>query len=86
MRAGKPSVRFRRRQSGMKNKPTGLFKSEDETAFVKELTTDQPEPPNYFAMMKRVNKKGIVATPTLSKPRVADATELETLVEYDAGR
>ncbi len=35
---------------------------EDEDAFIRELTTDQPEPPNYFAMMKRVNKEGIALT------------------------
>ncbi|HFK2930883.1 TPA: MBL fold metallo-hydrolase [Clostridioides difficile] len=38
------------------------LQAEDETAFIKELTTDQPEPPNYFAMMKRVNKEGIALT------------------------
>lgn len=54
---------------------------EDEVAFVKELTTDQPEPPNYFAMMKRVNKEGIAVTTTLSAPRAADASELTELVQ-----
>ncbi|RJO96315.1 MBL fold metallo-hydrolase [Exiguobacterium sp. RIT452] len=54
---------------------------EDEAAFVKELTTDQPEPPNYFAMMKRVNKEGIAVTTTLSAPRAADASELTELVQ-----
>lgn len=54
---------------------------EDEAAFVKELTTDQPEPPNYFAMMKQVNKEGIAVTTTLSAPRAADASELTELVQ-----
>ena len=54
---------------------------EDEAAFVKELTTNQPEPPNYFAMMKRVNKEGIAVTTTLSAPRAADASELTELVQ-----
>lgn len=31
----------------------------DEEAFVKELTSDQPEPPLYFAQMKKVNKIGL---------------------------
>lgn len=30
----------------------------DEDRFVKELIDGQPEPPTYFAMMKRLNKKG----------------------------
>lgn len=54
---------------------------EDEAAFVKELKTDQPEPPNYFAMMKRVNKEGIADTTTLSAPRAADTSELTELVQ-----
>lgn len=54
---------------------------EDEAAFVKELKTDQPEPPNYFAMMKRVNKEGIAVTTTLSAPRAADTSELTELVQ-----
>lgn len=54
---------------------------EDEAAFVKELTTNQPEPPNYFAMMKRVNKEGIAVTTTLSAPLAADASELTELVQ-----
>ncbi|WP_214850806.1 MBL fold metallo-hydrolase [Exiguobacterium sp. s138] len=66
---------------GYEKQTNWALQAEDEATFVKELTTDQPEPPNYFAMMKRVNKKGIAVTPTLLKPRVADATELETLVE-----
>lgn len=54
---------------------------EDEAAFVKELKTDQPEPPNYFAMMKRVNKEGSADTTTLSAPRAADTSELTELVQ-----
>lgn len=34
------------------------FKHENEDEFVKELLSDQPEPPRYFAEMKRVNKEG----------------------------
>ncbi|GGK04556.1 Zn-dependent hydrolase [Lentibacillus kapialis] len=30
----------------------------DKETFVKELTEEQPEPPKYFAMMKKVNKEG----------------------------
>ena len=34
------------------------FNVEDEEAFVKSVLTDQPAPPKYFAIMKRVNKEG----------------------------
>jgi len=66
---------------GYEKQTNWALQVEDEAAFVKELTTDQPEPPNYFSMMKRVNKKDIVTTPTLSKPHIADVSELETLVQ-----
>ncbi|MCT4783903.1 MULTISPECIES: MBL fold metallo-hydrolase [Exiguobacterium] len=52
----------------------------DKDAFIKELTTDQPEPPNYFAMMKKVNKDGIQVTNTLSRPEFADTDRLDELV------
>ncbi|MET3110901.1 hydroxyacylglutathione hydrolase [Salinicoccus halitifaciens] len=36
-----------------------VFEYEDKDAFIKELTSDQPEPPSYFAQMKKVNKEGL---------------------------
>ncbi|WP_214845996.1 rhodanese-like domain-containing protein [Exiguobacterium sp. S90] len=57
------------------------LRMEDEAAFVKELTTDQPEPPNYFAMMKKVNKEGIVVTTEVDRPRLAEANTVEELVK-----
>ncbi|MBR2757883.1 MAG: MBL fold metallo-hydrolase, partial [Exiguobacterium sp.] len=53
----------------------------DKDAFIKELTTDQPEPPNYFAMMKKVNKEGIQVTTDIARPEVVGADRLDTLVE-----
>ncbi|CAN5559297.1 MBL fold hydrolase [soil metagenome] len=38
-----------------------------EVEFVKQVTADQPEPPSYFKVMKRINKEGV--------PRLNDATE-----------
>ncbi|GAB2484240.1 persulfide dioxygenase-sulfurtransferase CstB [Alkalibacterium psychrotolerans] len=35
------------------------YQIEDEDAFKKELTTDQPEPPTYFSHMKKINKENI---------------------------
>lgn len=34
------------------------FKAADEAAFVREVLSGQPDPPKYFATMKRINKKG----------------------------
>ncbi|WP_074037624.1 MBL fold metallo-hydrolase [Exiguobacterium profundum] len=53
----------------------------DKDAFIKELTTDQPEPPNYFAMMKKVNKEGIQETTDIARPEVVGSDRLDTLVE-----
>src|SRR5699024_10127877 len=36
-----------------------VFDCDDREAFIKELTSDQPEPPSYFAQMKKVNKEGL---------------------------
>lgn len=46
----------------------------NEEEFVKTLLDGQPEPPNYFAVMKRVNKEG----PALLK-ELPDVQELDTL-------
>ncbi|MFP5379223.1 MAG: MBL fold metallo-hydrolase, partial [Vicinamibacteria bacterium] len=34
------------------------FKAADEAAFVREVLSGQPDPPKYFATMKRINKEG----------------------------
>lgn len=40
----------------------------EEDPFVKELLAGQPEPPRYFAMMKKVNKEGPMVLHRLSLP------------------
>lgn len=45
----------------------------DEEAFVTEVLAGQPEPPAYFALMKRINREGPQTGPT-SVPPVLDAT------------
>lgn len=44
---------------GYELKNNWVFKYDDKDAFIKELTSDQPEPPTYFAQMKKVNKEGL---------------------------
>ncbi|MFT5465745.1 MAG: hydroxyacylglutathione hydrolase [Verrucomicrobiales bacterium] len=45
---------------------TALDDGED--AFVREILDGQPEPPVYFARMKRVNKEGPIVLPALPNP------------------
>lgn len=41
---------------------------EDEETFVKDLVSEQPEPPKYFAVMKQVNKEGPALLKELGEP------------------
>ncbi|MDR3006670.1 MAG: MBL fold metallo-hydrolase [Sphingobacterium sp.] len=55
----------------------------NETAFVKELLEGQPEPPRYFAMMKKLNKK---ARPVQTEvPQYRKLTKGTFLDLYQAG-
>ena len=53
-----------------------------EEAFVKEILSGQPEPPLYFARMKRDNKRGPALLPEgrLPQPRRLTADELSAIV------
>jgi hydroxyacylglutathione hydrolase len=55
--------------------------SEDD--FVKEILSGQPEPPRYFARMKRDNKAGPTLLPggRLPEPRRLQASEIVSMVE-----
>lgn len=56
---------------------------EDEDAFVRAVLAGQPEPPRYFAEMKRINREGPRVLGALRRPeRLADARLAATL---DAG-
>ncbi|KMM39467.1 MBL fold metallo-hydrolase [Guptibacillus hwajinpoensis] len=50
------------------------LKEENEGSFVKELLNEQPEAPTYFAVMKKVNKKG---------PNVLTGENLEKISNVD---
>lgn len=54
-----------------------------ESAFVDWVLADQPEPPNYFAMMKRLNRDGPPARPARDSFRQVDATAIETALDKD---
>lgn len=55
----------------------------DEAAFVRYILTGQPEPPLYFARMKRENREGPRVLGALPRPRRISAEELARL---DTGR
>lgn len=51
---------------------------EDEDEFVREVTSDQPEPPTYFKEMKRMNRDGV---PLVSEASPPDRFAPEQLTE-----
>lgn len=53
---------------------------DDETSFTDYLLSDQPEPPRYFAVMKRVNKEGPAVLQQLPQPPQLAADELLALL------
>lgn len=57
----------------------------DEDEFVKALLDGQPEPPKYFAIMKRVNKEGIALLRELDEPvrEETSRSRMEQLLEQD---
>ncbi len=53
--------------------------SEDGAAFIKDILSGQPEPPLYFATMKRVNRDGIRVTGGVPQATHLSAKEFEKL-------
>ncbi len=58
---------------------------EGEDAFVDAILEGQPEPPTYFARMKRDNKEGPPVLGKRPSPRELTAAELGTVVNDDEG-
>lgn len=54
------------------------FLMPDEDSFVKEVLSNQPEPPAYFATMKRVNKQGVIPG-TSAPPRLSGSSLFERM-------
>lgn len=52
---------------------------QDGEAFVKDILQGQPDPPLYFATMKRVNRDGIAVTGTVPQPPHLTADEFKKL-------
>src|SRR5687768_5191925 len=60
------------------------FASADEDEFVRQVLQGQPEPPEYFAEMKRVNKRGPRVIGTLVRPSRLEASEVVAVVSSGA--
>jgi hydroxyacylglutathione hydrolase len=56
---------------------------DDPESFARELLADQPEPPRYFAMMKKMNKEGPPVLGRLSMPEHMPFTRLEQALTDD---
>ena len=54
---------------------------EEEDAFIEYLLADQPEPPKYFAIMKRVNKEGPAVLHNMPNPEHLPASRMKPLLE-----
>ena len=54
------------------------FQIDREEAFVEAVLDGQPEPPTYFATMKRLNRDGPPALGEMKTPRRLDAAELKS--------
>lgn len=57
---------------------------DDEAEFVRYLLADQPEPPKYFAVMKRVNKEGPAVLHHLPVPEHLPAARMPQLISEGA--
>lgn len=60
------------------------FQFEDEDRFVDWLLDGQPEPPRYFAQMKKVNKQGPVLLRELPMPQALDQSALKQVLDQQA--
>ena len=56
----------------------------DESEFVEAVLAGQPEPPNYFAEMKRINKQGPRLLGGFRRPELRPATAIADLVAKNA--
>src|SRR5690606_24099281 len=60
------------------------FQIEDEDEFVRAVLSGQPEPPKYFAQMKRINKLGPTILDGFRRPERLPADRLARLLEEGA--
>ena len=60
------------------------FATDDEAEFVEQVLAGQPEPPKYFAEMKRINRNGPRILQGFRRPERLPETRLAALLDDDA--
>src|SRR5690606_22360819 len=60
------------------------FSVDDEEQFIEQVLAGQPEPPRYFAMMKRINKEGPAILGEFRRPERLPGQRLADLLEEGA--
>jgi len=60
------------------------FQIEDENEFIEAVLSGQPEPPKYFAEMKRVNKEGPAILEGFQRPEALSGTRFLELIDEGA--
>ncbi|HTQ09033.1 MAG TPA: MBL fold metallo-hydrolase [Fimbriimonadaceae bacterium] len=74
---------------GFERRANWAFRAATEESFVREVLSGQPEPPKYFATMKRLNKSGPPVRNQTALPRVElqrDAIVVDTRASSDFAR
>jgi len=66
---------------GYERRVNWAFQIHDEGAFIREVTSDQPEIPSYFARMKTVNRDGPPPSPRADNPPQVDAHRIKRAIE-----
>lgn len=69
---------------GYERRANWAFPVEDEQAFVDQVLAGQPDPPRYFAEMKRLNKSGPPPLSAVPAPHHLAASALDRLLAEDA--
>jgi hydroxyacylglutathione hydrolase len=66
---------------GYERKHNWAFQITDEDEFVDELLSSQPEPPTYFGVMKKLNKKGAEQKTGNMPRRLQSLSELKEMID-----
>jgi hydroxyacylglutathione hydrolase len=69
---------------GYERRTNWAFRISDEAEFVTRVLADQPEPPRYFAIVKRLNREGVTLPDGEPQPRRLTLDALESLRQAGA--
>lgn len=69
---------------GYQRRVNWALQAQDESSFVQSVLSGQPEPPRYFAMMKKLNKEGPALLSERPHPPLLAATRLEEILAEGA--